>query len=159
MIMNIHSGASYISKPLAWSHTCGIFFMGSIPKDGDPIILNRAFHVNTQIMRFVVASAAKVELRALFWNCQDGIIFQITLHNLGHPQPKKPVHCDNATAVGIASNMVNRQRARSMEMQFMWVGDKVAHEMYDLIWHPGQENLDDYRSKHHTGAHHANVRP
>jgi hypothetical protein len=81
--------------------------MGSIPEDGGPIILNGAFHVNTQIMRFVVASAAKAELGALFRNCQDGIIFHLSLHNLGHPQPKKIVHCDNATSVGIASNTVN----------------------------------------------------
>jgi len=46
-----------------------------------------------------------------------------------------------------------------MEMQFMWVGDKVAQEMYKLIWHPGQENLADYQSKHHVGTHHVNVRP
>jgi hypothetical protein len=31
--------------------------------------------------------------------------------------------------------------------------------MYTLHWHLGQENLADYQSKHHTGAHHARVRP
>ena len=46
-----------------------------------------------------------------------------------------------------------------MEMQFMWVGDKDAQEMYKLIWHPGQENFADYQSKHHVGTHHVNVRP
>ena len=130
-----------------------------MPKDGKPIKLNGAFHVNTQIMRFVVASAAEAELGALFRNCQDGIFFWLTLHNLGHPQPKKTVHCNNLTAVGIASNTVKRQRARAMEMRFMWVGDKVAQEMYELIWHPGEENLADYQSKHHVGAHHVNVQP
>ena len=89
--------------------------MGSTPKDGEPIKLNGAFHVNTQIMKFVVASAAKAELGALFRNCQDGIIFWSTLHNLGHPQPRTPVHCDNANAVGIASNTVKQQRARAMD--------------------------------------------
>ena len=82
--------------------------MGSMPKDGKPIKLNGAFHVNMQIMRFVVASAAEAELGALFQNCQDGVIFRSTLHNLSHPQPKKTVHCDNATAVGISSNTVKR---------------------------------------------------
>jgi len=133
--------------------------MGSMPKEGLPIALNGAFHVNTQIMKFVVASAAEAELGALFRNCQDGIMFRTTLNNLGHPQPRTPVHCDNATAVGIASNTVKRQRARAMEMRFMWVGDKIAQEMYELIWQPGQENLADYQSKHHVGAHHVNVRP
>jgi hypothetical protein len=159
MVMNIHSDASYLSEPGSRSRTCGHFFMGSVPKTGQPIKLNGAFYVNTSIMRFVVASAAEAELGALFRNCQDGIIFRLTLENLGHPQPKTPVHCDNATAVGIANNTVKRQRARAMEMRFFWVGDKVAQEIYDLLWHPGQENLADYQSKHHVGAHHANVRP
>ena len=103
--------------------------MGSMPKEGQPITLNGAFHVNTQIMKFVVASAAETELGALFRNCQDGIMFWTTLHNLGHPQPKLPVHCDNATADGIASNTVKRQQARAMEMRIMWVGDKISQQM------------------------------
>jgi hypothetical protein len=60
-------------------------------------------------MRFVVALAAEAELGALFHNCQTGMIFQLTLANLGHPQPKMPVHFDNATAVGIANNTVKHQ--------------------------------------------------
>ena len=64
---------------------------------------------SSSIMRFVVASAAEAELGALFHNCQTGMIFWKTLKDLGHPQPKMPVHCDNATAVGIASNTVKRQ--------------------------------------------------
>jgi hypothetical protein len=31
-----------------------------------------------------------------------------------------------------------------MEMQFLWVGDKVEQAMYKLIWHPGLKNLADY---------------
>jgi hypothetical protein len=37
----------------------------------------------------------------------------MTLEELGHPQPKTQVQCDNATAVGIANNTVKRQ-------QFQW---------------------------------------
>ena len=46
-----------------------------------------------------------------------------------------------------------------MEMRFFWISDKCAQNMYALHWHPGQENLADYQSKHHSGAHHAKVRP
>ena len=49
--------------------------MGSAPINGEPILLNEAFFVNTTIMRFAVASAAEAELGTLFQNCQDGIIF------------------------------------------------------------------------------------
>jgi hypothetical protein len=159
MIMNIHSDASYLSEGRARSRTCGHFFMGWMPKDGDPIRVNGAFHVSTNVIRFVVASAAEAELGALFHNCQTGIIFRSILEDMGHTQPKTPVHCDNATAVGIANSTVKRQRSRSMEMRFFWVSDKCAQDMYALHWHPGQENLADYQSKHHAGAHHMKVRP
>jgi hypothetical protein len=62
-------------------------------------------------------------------------------------------------AVGIANNSIKRQRSCLMEMQFFGVGDKIAQDMYNLSWHPGQENLADYQSKHHVGFHHhVNVR-
>jgi hypothetical protein len=62
--------------------------MGALPKDGDPIKLNGAFHTLCSILRFVVASGAEAELGALFLNCQEGMIFKATLEDLGHPQPK-----------------------------------------------------------------------
>ena len=78
---------------------------------------------------------------------------------MGHPQPKTPIHCDNATTVGIANNSIKRQRSRSMEMRHFWVADKVAQNIFSFHWHPGQENMADYQSKHHTGVHHQAVRP
>jgi hypothetical protein len=133
--------------------------MGSTPVQGQPIPLNGAFYTNSVILKFIVASAAEAELGALFHNCQDGIIFRQTLVDMGHPQPKMLVHCDNATAVGIGNNTVKRQRSRSMEMRYFWVVDKLAQDMYTISWHPGQENPADYQSKHHSGSHHLAVRP
>jgi hypothetical protein len=46
-----------------------------------------------------------------------------------------------------------------MEMRFFWVGNKEAQNIYGISWHPRQENLADYQSKHHTGTHHRNVHP
>jgi hypothetical protein len=79
------------------------------PKDGDPIRLNGAFFTLCAILCFVAASAAEAKLGALFLNCKEGMIFCMTLEELGHPQPKTPIHCDNATAVGIVNNTVKRQ--------------------------------------------------
>jgi hypothetical protein len=44
-------------------------------------------------------------------------------------------------------------------MRFFWISSKVSQDMYALAWHPGQENLADYQSKHHLGSHHLAVRP
>jgi len=62
------------------------------------------------------------------------------------------VHYANATTIGIANNTVKQQRLQSMEMRYFWVGDKVAQDAYEIKWHPGQENLADYQSKHHQAV-------
>ncbi len=43
MIMNIHLDASYLSETKACSRACGHFFMGLMPKNGEPIKVNGAF--------------------------------------------------------------------------------------------------------------------
>ena len=45
MILNVHSDASYLSAPKARSRVGGYFFLGSLPRNGDPIKLNGAIHV------------------------------------------------------------------------------------------------------------------
>jgi hypothetical protein len=75
MIINIHSDACYLSKAKACSQTCGHFFMGWMPNDGDPININEAFHVSANILCFVVASAAEAELGALYHNVNLGLYF------------------------------------------------------------------------------------
>ena len=46
-----------------------------------------------------------------------------------------------------------------MEMRFFWTCENDAKNVYSFKWHPGMENLADYQSKHHLGAHHTIVRP
>ena len=136
-----------------------IFSWVGCQKNGEPIRLNGAFHVSSTILQFVVTSAAEAKLDALYHNCQMGIIFRLTLKEMGHLQPKTPVHCNNVTTVGIANNSIKRQHLHSIEMRFFWVGDKIAQSMYDISWHPRMEHLADYQSKHYIGSHHVRVRP
>jgi hypothetical protein len=83
----------------------------------------------------------------------------MTLEELGHPQPKTQIRCNNATTISIANNTVKRQRLQSMEMRYLWVCDKIAQDAYSVKWHPGQENLADYQSKYHLGPYHQAVCP
>jgi hypothetical protein len=109
---------------------------GSLPIDGKPIKLNGAFHTLCSILQFVVALATEAKLGALFLNCQEEMIFKLTLNDLGHPQPKNPVHCDNATAIGIAINTIKRQQSQAMQMRFFWTCEKDAQEVYSFKWYP-----------------------
>eukprot|EP00956_Cyclotella_meneghiniana_P012720 scaffold18074_cov132-Cyclotella_meneghiniana.AAC.3 len=155
MILNIHSDASYLNAPNARSRIGGHYFLGWLPIDNHPIKLNGAIHVISTILKFVAASAAEAELGALFVNAKEGRVIRLILQELGHPQPPTPIHCDNSTAAGIANNTVKRQRSRSMEMRYFWVADQVQRKQFDVKWHPGQENLGDYYTKHHPASHHA----
>jgi hypothetical protein len=101
MILNIHSDAFYLAEGHPHDQTCGHIFMGWLPKDGEPIRINGAFHMSTNVIRFDVASTADAELGVLFHNCHMGMIFD--LKDMGHVQPKTLVHCDNATVVGITN--------------------------------------------------------
>eukprot|EP00804_Cyclotella_cryptica_P002622 CCRYP_010444-RD/>CCRYP_010444-RD protein AED:0.34 eAED:0.29 QI:0/-1/0/1/-1/0/1/0/485 len=159
MILNIHSDASYLSATRARSQVAGYYFLGSIPTDDAPIKLNGAILVLCGILKFVVASAAEAELGALFHNCKEGKILRLILGELGHQQPPTPIHCDNATATGIANDTIKKQRARAMEMRFFWVTDQVKQRFFNVRWQPGQENLADYFTKHFEPRHHLNVRP
>ena len=111
------------------------------------------------ILKLIAASAAESELGALFLNTQQTKIIRLILHELGHPQPPTPIHCDNKTAVGIANNTVKKQRSRAMEMRYFWVCDQVKNGHVAVYWYPGIENLADYLSKHHEDRHHIKVRP
>ena len=85
MILNIHSDASYLSELRARSRAAGYFFLGTNHKADKPIPINGAIYVYTGVFKFVVASAAEAELGALFVNCKEGTILQLTLQELGHP--------------------------------------------------------------------------
>ena len=158
MVLNIHSGASYLSELKARSHACGHFFMGSVPINEKPIKLNGAFHTLCLILRCVVASAAEAELGVLFMNCQEGMIFK-AFEDLGHAQSTIPVHCDNTTAVDIANNTIKQQQLHAKEMKNFWTCENDAQKVFSFKWHPGMENLADYQSKHHPSGHHTAVRP
>jgi hypothetical protein len=159
MILNVHSDASYLSAPRARSRAGGYFFLGSVPVDGDPIKLNGAIHITCTILKLVAASAAEAELGALFLNAQEAKILRLTLHELGHPQPPTPIHIDNTTTVGIVNNTIKRQRSRAMEMRYFWLLDGKTQKYFKFYYMPGQENLGDYPSKHHTADIHQHVRP
>ena len=159
MILNVHSDASFQTASKARSRAGGYFFLGSMPRDGEPIILNGNIYVLCTVLKLVAASAAEAELGALFMNAQAAKIIRLTLQEMGHPQPATPIHIDNSTCVGIVNNTQKRTRSRAMENKYFWLLDADAQGQFKFYLHPGQENLGDYPSKAHTGAIHQHVRP
>jgi hypothetical protein len=46
-----------------------------------------------------------------------------------------------------------------MEMKYFWLLDGEIQRYFKFYYQPGQENLGDYPSKHHTADIHQHVRP
>jgi hypothetical protein len=75
IVLNIHSDASYLLAANTHSCACRHFFMGWHPDPSKPIKLSGAFFTLCAILHFVVPSAAKAKLGALFLNCKQETIF------------------------------------------------------------------------------------
>ena len=66
---------------------------------------------------------------------------------------------DNSTAEGVVNNKVQPKRTKSMDMRFHWLRDRAVNQkQFKIYWRPGKANLADYFTKHHSPAHHRNMR-
>ena len=86
MILNVHFGASYQMASKIRSRAGGYFFLGSMPKNGNQIILNGNIHVLSALIKLVASSSAEADLAALFPNPQQARIIRLILNKIGHPQ-------------------------------------------------------------------------
>jgi hypothetical protein len=163
MLLHVHSDASYLSEAKARSRAGGLFFLSGPTNapaaDPVPPANNGAIHVNSVIMRNVLASATEAEVGALFHNAQDACMLRQTLTELGHPQPATPIQTDNACAEGIINDTVKQKRSKAIDMRFYWVRDRSRQGQFVIHWKAGALNRADYFTKHHPPAHHQTLRP
>ena len=105
MKLHIVSGASYASEPKARSRVGGYFYLDGKedPQPGKPPKLNGAIHVESRIMKNVMASAAEAEIRRLIHQRTRGNLHQKTSYEeMGHPQDgPTTIITDNSTATRI----------------------------------------------------------
>jgi hypothetical protein len=168
MVLYIHSDASYLSEPNARSRMGSHFFLSSPPLDPSrqPLLAtdkppqeNGAIHVNSTILKVVVASAAEAETGAMFYNSQDAVTMRVALAEMGHPEPPTHVRGDNGTAIGIANKSIKLRRSMSMDMRYFWLQDRDAQGQFKYYWDKGEGNRGDYYTKHHSISHHQVMRP
>jgi hypothetical protein len=46
-----------------------------------------------------------------------------------------------------------------MEMQYFWLLDGEVQKLFQFHYQPGQENLGNYPSKHHSADIHQHIQP
>ena len=156
MIYRIHTDASYLTAPKARSRAAGYHYLSN-PSDDPPH--NGPIHCDVHILRHVMGSAGEAEVGAAYHNAQLACPIRQTLIELGHPQPPTPLQTDNACAEGILNDTVKQRRSKAIEMRFYWLQDRAEQGQFRVYWKPGNTNLGDYLSKHHSPSHHQRMRP
>jgi hypothetical protein len=161
MKLHIYSDASYLSEPKARSRVGGYFYLDGKedPQPGKPPKLNGAIHVESRIMKNVMASAAEAETGGLFINGQEATYIRRVLEEMGHPQDgPTTIITDNSTANGFANATMKIKRSKAMDMRFYWIRDRVKQGQFKVLWQRGETNLADYFTKHHPPSHHTAMR-
>jgi hypothetical protein len=111
------------------------------------------------VLKHVVSSVAEAEFGALFVNAKEGTVTRTTLSEMGHNQYATDLTTDNTTTDGIINNTVQQTQSKAMDMRFYWIKDRVEQKQFNVGWAPGNTNVGDYFTKHHSPAHHKLMRP
>ena len=113
MKLAVHSNASYLSERKARSRAGGHFFLSNdstIPPNNG-VILNIA-----HIIRYVMSSATKAGLAALYIMAREAVYIRIILEERGHAQPPTPLPTDNAMAEAVTNGKVQPKCTKAMYM-------------------------------------------
>ena len=159
MVLHVDSDASYLSEPKARSTVGGYHYLSDHPDKKPEPTLNGPVLVVCNTLKNIMASASESETAGLYHNCQEACPIRTALEEMGWKQPPTPVRTDNAVAEGIANDTVKQRRSRAIDMRFYWVRDRVKQGQFRIHWKPGNTNLADYFTKHHSPRHHQAMRP
>jgi hypothetical protein len=119
MILYIHSNASYLSEPKARSRVGGYFYLGDPDEPADNPKPNMPIHIESRIMKNIMAATSEAEIGALFHNGQAGAYMRTILKEPGREQtgPTR-ITTDNSTADGFANQRTKTKRSKAMDMRF-----------------------------------------
>lgn len=134
--------------------------MGNRNEPADITKPNGPIHIESRIMKNVMAAASEAEIGALFHNGQEAAHIRQVLKELGREQTQPTrMTTDNSTADGFANKRTKIRRSKAMDMRFYWIQDRVAQGQFRIHWLQGEHNLADYFTKHHPPSHHQKMRP
>jgi hypothetical protein len=78
---------------------------------------------------------------------------------MGHNQDATELKIENTTAYVVINNTVHQKRSKAIDMIFYWVKDRVEQDQFNVGWAPGDTNMGDYFTKHHSPSYHKRMIP
>ena len=151
MVLAAHSDASFLTETGSRSRAGAHIYLTEndpIPRQNGPV------HTMSQIIKFVMASAAEAELGALYLTARQMVPLRAALEEMGWKQPPSPVQTDNNTASGFVNDTIIQRRIKMIWMRIHWLRCRAAQAQFRFYWDKGTNNMADYHTKHHPPAYH-----
>jgi hypothetical protein len=151
MVLCAQSDAGYLNKTNSRSCAGAHIFLS----ENEPFLwFNSAILSFAQIIKFVMALAAKSELAALFLTAKEMILHRQTLISMGWPQPKSPIQTDNSTAAVVTNKTIVPHWGKMMDMRFWWLRCRASQDQFHYYWDADSKTWADYHTKHHPDTYH-----
>jgi hypothetical protein len=151
MVLAVHSDASYLTEPNSCSQAGTHIFLSEddpIPRQNGPVLML------SQIIKYVMASAAEAELAALYHTACEMVPLWNALKEMGWTKPNSPIQTDNSTAIGFVHDTIIQQQIKMIWMRLHWLWCRAAQGQFRFFWDKGSTNMADYHTKHHLPASH-----
>jgi hypothetical protein len=136
MILTIHSNASYFLKVIAQSCLGRIFFLFGQNNDSSPLPFYGVILITSVILKYVMSSAPKAQLAALFLKAQDACILHTPLDFFWQIQPPSGILTDNLCVIGIVNDTVKQRCSKAIYMHFYLVPYRVQQLPFMVHWKP-----------------------
>jgi hypothetical protein len=131
MVLCAQADASYLNETKSCSRAGAHIYL----LEDDPIPrFNGTVLTIATIIKFVMASAAKAELAALFIAARKMVPHWQTLINMGWPQPRSPVQTDDSTAIRVTNKTIIPKRAKMMDMRLWWLQCHGSQKQFCYYW-------------------------
>jgi hypothetical protein len=118
MILCAHANAGFHNESKGRSQASTHIFISKnnpFPKHNGLVLLI------SQIMKFVMSSAAKAKLGALYTTAKEMVPLHQTLIKMGWPQPRTPIQMDNSTAIGVTNLTIVPHKTKSIDLRLWWL--------------------------------------
>ena len=115
MRLSTHSDAAYLNIYKACSRSGAHIFLS---KEDTKPSYNGPILTISQIIKFIISSAAEAELAALFITAKDMVPLCQNLIEMKWPQGQSPIQTDNPTAVVVANSTIVPKLTNSTDTRF-----------------------------------------
>ena len=146
MFLCAHSDAGFNNEIKGRSRAGAHIFLSE--NDATPRC-NRPVLTLAKIIKFVMFSASKAELGAMFITAQEMVAMRQTLQEMKWPQRKSLLQTDNSAAAGVVNNTIVSRKLKTMDRRLHWLRCREAQVQFRYYWASGNLNWRDYSTKHH----------